>query len=1538
MGKKNHSVNVGGKRHQAPDGKDWTPAALKGLALFIESTVPAGKKVKHRSHKIVHEIVSHPVVRDITITPSINVLFDTRDPISDGDYAINWDYFDPEKQKQVGFAINVFTNYQYIQPDFDVTDTSKTLWHYVSGVNDATSYNIKPSDGYVNGGQYWVFIRVAKEYNGKHYYSDWQGTSFNTTLFQPQPPMVAVYADNSKARNEIAITTSDNLFSADNGTFQNGKGGWRVTDNDSALSGINIAVTPTSLRTPLTNSKPISSLPIGAYGGLLDAIGAYDSSLKVTGSSSSAAPSHLSITGSITSGNNRMTVSSVNGIINGMAVIGFGIPNGTTVVSTSTNGTTSFYVNLSAKATESHTNYSYILNYYDATDAVGFPRSGQFWVQIDDERILVENLRNGNNTGDTFKVIERGYRGTTPASHSKGATVMYGLQQDIYSGWIGDIIQAYDTSEGSSSVNHHTRSVLRHSGTAASTTDTVVTTLLVASGKDGVANDSENIIYVNDPQNLLKAGQQITVQAWGDVTSTRQNVVGSGIHTVLKNTTTTSTQTTAYATAKITNVTGASVTQSQRVTIGDIEYDNVVPAGKSLSSLSIRGFRSIAANLPDQGAKGNTNTCYAIPSGIVPAGTTAYIVMDDSYYLPSTGGATDPTKQIGGGKSFPITLTAPVNVTPYFGNYIYFTTTMHFKPITNAGPFQYVTASGHVSGTFCFPAYAHVDITTDPVSALKKVTLSQSLNQGTMKGHTVRAGDRVLLTDVSYNPGTPASYGTESYTTPVKKVTHKSVDQTQTFVVGFNASARPSFHRSVTLGTWDGADFTPLASDGSVNSAIYNAVKITTGSSLLYTGYYAEIGGLPNGTTVVSTNSVTGGYVMFFGDGTTGVQPQDGLNHWRTTADATFYPTDYNLITSGGATPTMSVPVVPFFPKYNFLRHTSVKFYTKTVFGTNSMRVTAGQSGTSDIGIYSSDEWTNQNSIPVQAGVTYGFSALGTAFYGASSYPSMSLFIDWYDEFGNKLKISDGTESLSNPGQFNDFVNSAPLGTSLSANAGWSPWAIAALCPTIALSPSATYTATNTSHGYFTLPSNSNPALVAGSYITVNGSTIAVTDTQTNSSATTIHVGFPFGGKIADGAHASLLVRATRACPRISITTLDANDALGFCGLMFKALTPYKPSASHVALNTQLPALTATVSTNSGNYETGIPIPNTTPTAGEQTIYLLDPTNDAGTREIHFGAGTSSLVTKVKSKALAGDTSIHLGATVGLSVGSQITIGSGSTKEIVTVSSSWNGDLTVALTEPLVYKHNIGEIASAPSANITGHLSNTQTQGTKVAVFNWNNDGFINTPNTKYDYRAQRSDDLGVTYTTLFGGDNLVAQDTGIALINDVEVTPNGDTYYKVTPSFVDGKGNSISGAPITNLEAPLLNTNSWWIASSSDPDVRFPINVQNGVEETQKHPVGVFYPLGSSRPIIISGVVQGRDASITVIWTDNAKWDNFLNLLNLGETLVLTNPVEASKRYIAINDDVTVTHNAGGSPWRQVTIKYVEAPPPNGYGYTYGS
>ena len=278
------------------------------------------------------------------------------------------------------------------------------------------------------------------------------------------------------------------------------------------------------------------------------------------------------------------------------------------------------------------------------------------------------------------------------------------------------------------------------------------------------------------------------------------------------------------------------------------------------------------------------------------------------------------------------------------------------------------------------------------------------------------------------------------------------------------------------------------------------------------------------------------------------------------------------------------------------------------------------------------------------------------------------------------------------------------------------------------------------------------------------------------------------------------------------------------------------------------------------------------------------------------------------------------------------------TTETVIIDAFWDGSNVVTLEQPLKNSYPVGTQVCSFTTGIDGSFLNNQVQGTEVATLNCNRSGYLDTPGTQYYFVVEYSNDYGKTWTTLGGGDNLVPDAHGQASITDYAVIPNSATYYRATANYIDkDKDKTVTkGAVSPPSLAPALNSDSWWISSTSDQTVRFAINVQNGVQETQKHPVGVFYPLGSSRPYTVAGVVQGRDAVIEVIWTDNARWQDFIDFLNTGETMLLLDPVEGERRYIFISDDVKVTHNAAANPWRLVTITYVEAAPP-GFGFLYG-
>ena len=452
------------------------------------------------------------------------------------------------------------------------------------------------------------------------------------------------------------------------------------------------------------------------------------------------------------------------------------------------------------------------------------------------------------------------------------------------------------------------------------------------------------------------------------------------------------------------------------------------------------------------------------------------------------------------------------------------------------------------------------------------------------------------------------------------------------------------------------------------------------------------------------------------------------------------------------------------------------------------------------------------------------------------------------------------------------------------------------------------------------------------------GSITAIVTSYTPAGSTSVPVRFASSVPSA-GSVSSLTISATRAVPRVQILNAVGTDIYALSGMMFKALSPYSPSSAYTALNSEITTLSTAVTYGS----TSFVIPATTPTAGADSLYLFDyKTVVIGENfdffDLHEGTGDSALWTQLSTTASAGATSITLSSVAGLGTSGSLTIDKGTTtEETVTISSSWDGSALVTLASPLWYSHGNGSNVYAQTNSIVTGFASDIPSGSPVAVFNWNNDGYINTPQTSYRYKVEKSEDYGNTWRTLYLGDTLLADATGVAEITDFEVTPNIQTYYRATPSFVSQTGNITQGVTSPPLAVAPLTTNSWWLASSSDETLRYAIAVQNGVEETQKHPVGVFYPLGSRRPLTVAGVPQGRDASIKVIWTDEANWAGFYNLLNKGETLILVDPVESERRYIFIHQDIAITHQAAVRPYREITIPFVEVAPPN-FGYTYGS
>jgi len=528
----------------------------------------------------------------------------------------------------------------------------------------------------------------------------------------------------------------------------------------------------------------------------------------------------------------------------------------------------------------------------------------------------------------------------------------------------------------------------------------------------------------------------------------------------------------------------------------------------------------------------------------------------------------------------------------------------------------------------------------------------------------------------------------------------------------------------------------------------------------------------------------------------------------------------------------------------------------------------------------------------------------------------------------------------------------------------------------------------------YTLNSGISTSLSSGTEITMGSGVTVVTTADVKQGDTTIPVRVTFGSPTLSAD--TMTVGASYACPRILLNNVSATGSYGISNTMFKALTP-ELFDGYVPLSSTLPSLSAQVQKISGpSSDRAFVLPPSTPTEGAATIYLFDPTNDNGTYELHQGGGDPILDTVLSAPAQAGTTSLVLNSVEGLAPNTKLVLNVynslpsttqtaldlrqamfiGDTTSIqktkaqqtagvvlaqeklliadatetVLIDPSWDGSTNVVLQTPLRYNYSADTQVCAFTTSIMDSFAYSQSQGTPVAVFNWNmagytnttdNTGQLSTTNRSYYYKVEKSEDFGVTWNPVWNGANLKPDSSGLATITDYDVIPNSTAFYRATAysTYIDASNTNIvvNGVTSPPAQAPIVTNSSWWMSSTSNEALRFPVNIQNGIQETQKHPVGVFYPMGSSRPLTIAGVVQGRDATITIIWTDEDNWQNFIDMLNLGETLVLIDPVESERRYIFVSQDITATHQAAsGKPYRSLSITYVEAAPPN-FGYLYG-
>ena len=1496
-----------------PNGNEWSEAVLARLQLHIQAAVPAGKNVAFRSTGLHIYYKSEAKARNVVISPRDTVTF-----TPDETFAVAWEFDDFDGDTQNGWQVRIFEELAVRTQGFSA-DSTTPLWS-ASGGDDASQVEIDPSIGFKDNTNYYAFVRVAKTFQNNQWFGQWTSVFFRVDPAQPQLPMMAVYADGQNAYNHVIVQSSDNLLSQANADFPTTIGNWRATGNDTATTALTLGRTGTSNTNRLTKNAAYSQLTVGATAYLKTAI-----------------PSSGTLTVSISGSSSRNTW------------------------------------------------------------ALGLPTSGAFWVRIGGENILLQTVTTGSATSvGTYQIKTRNYAvpggpSSTLSSHSLNDTISFGLQSPIYANSISEIKWAevvphttrtpiYTrvlTSGGTASVpvrfqiqrgnsRQHPHSVViydpnhafyapkggsgkkvnvyyRHysywsSSLTGSAGNKKVKQTLVTANSNGFEVATISSVSANGPD--VKGGWlqfgQTTADCFGQKT-----FVSPGVFSY-QNLTSVPIKMTISMASPLFNTANGCMTQAALKAGTKIRFLNTTN-NKSMTATLSQGWKQGQATMHIHGIGNGFNfiistsgggSVFKIPSGTqvsvwqdtVPSALKTVTFVKNTIgqgkwkglfttvgdYIETTniatGGsrATYTSKQSGTKTTTTYTTLnhhQKFNIAPRADSgYAPVVIPSANVTVSTAGTAPVTYSSATITGTATLNQYQGWYLSGDGIRSGTRVASNTATSGGTYTIVLSFPGNVVYGTYSGATPGTPNSHPNMTFTHPTADITPAG---SQTIWVE-NFQPQTDYPAGCPISI-------SMPTKFSSADAVTNPIVVTPGANPASPASGVAEMGIWDGKAWADNNSVV-------------VQPSG----W------------YGL---GAFAKTL-------IPTYQAFTATSISGYSITASSTaglrNGMTVNGpGISAGTSITAISGSTLTMNKALTAGSGVSCV----------ATTVPTFSLLIDWYDEGRNFISTSNGTTSFST-GATNSFtpgirIGAAGLNPQTYPNEargfGIYPNGIVAQAPyNVAAATNATfaYDLGTTATGKFTIAGGgASKAIRAGTTLATTGGIKVVATSTTAIGATSIPVRTTAQ---PESTSTSLLLNATRACPRVQLSNVAVGDIYALSNVLFQALQPALPldgtAGNYSILNSAIPAISAASDSQLGSGN-GLSVPAATPMGGAKTLWLIDPTNDNSTREIHFGMNVPEFSASLVQATFVGSTQVTLSNADDLAMSGQLIIGYGTaTAETVSIDlGNWDGSLTIPLSTPIWYAHPAGTVCYAVSASLDHELYQTQAVGTRAAALTWNNSGWLNGAGDTYTYKVERSEDSGSTWTTLRKGSSLSADKGGYAKILDYECSPGVNAYYRSTATSLNNDFTSNGDAtPVGGLTTPavgpaVLNVTSWWISSTSDDTLRYAIAVQNKVEETQKHPVGVFYPLGSSRPYTIAGQVQGRDSKITVIWTDDDNWGNFIDLLNLGETLVLVDPVESARRYIFIHDDIQVTHHAAQNPYRELVISYVEAAPP-GFGYSYGN
>lgn len=217
----------------------------------------------------------------------------------------------------------------------------------------------------------------------------------------------------------------------------------------------------------------------------------------------------------------------------------------------------------------------------------------------------------------------------------------------------------------------------------------------------------------------------------------------------------------------------------------------------------------------------------------------------------------------------------------------------------------------------------------------------------------------------------------------------------------------------------------------------------------------------------------------------------------------------------------------------------------------------------------------------------------------------------------------------------------------------------------------------------------------------------------------------------------------------------------------------------------------------------------------------------------------------------------------------------------------------------------------------------------------WNSDlgkatltvtGAIPTGFTSQYFNVYRSVDAGVTYSLLRDGAELTPSASYVATAVDYEAPRGIVVYYTARAIGIDASSEQFPSAYSTVQQVLITNDETWWFKAVTEPDINLGnIRVLAQLDTNIEEPNTVFRPLGSTRPIVVSGPLQGEDGIYSIKTLTETEYDDFYPIMTHQGTILVQDPA-GNQKYIRITARTFAAESKqGGVIYRDIDLAYVE-------------